>query len=143
MWYDAGRPFLPPGVPTMRLVCWACLLSAVCTARAADFPEPSKLPASTELPDPLVSFKGKKITTKDEWFKERRPELKKLFEHYMYGRLPEERKVAGKVIHEDAKAFGGKATLREIAVYMKKEWPPIHVLLVVPNERKGPLPAFV
>src|SRR5579883_1983240 len=114
------------------------------TARA-DFPEAAKLPASTELPDPLVMFDGKKVTTKDDWFKKRRPELKQLFQYYMYGQLPPAPpKVEAKVLHEDRKAFGGKATLREIALTVgPDDAPKIHLLLVVPNERKRPAPVFV
>src|SRR6478672_5139644 len=56
---------------------------------ATPFPNISELPAVHELPDPLVSFAGKRITTKDEWNEKRRPELKALFQHYMYGYMPE------------------------------------------------------
>ena len=119
---------------------------AVVGAKArADYPSADKLPAVAELPDPLVMFDGKKVTTKDDWFKKRRPELKALFQYYMYGQLPPApSKVEAKVLYEDKKAFGGKATLREIALTVGPEGAPkIHLLLVVPNERKGPAPVFV
>ena len=54
-------------------------------ALAADFPEVAKLPARPELPDPLVMLDGAKVTTKEQWVEKRRPELKELFQHYMYG----------------------------------------------------------
>src|SRR5215472_619895 len=76
------------------------------------FPEPDKLPSHPELPDPLVMFNGERVTSKQQWFDKRRPELKALFQHYMYGYLLPPEKIAAKVDHEDAKAFGGKATLR-------------------------------
>jgi (4-O-methyl)-D-glucuronate---lignin esterase len=50
-----------------------------------DFPAPATLPQRPELPDPLVSFDGRKVETRDQWEKERKPELKSLFQHYMYG----------------------------------------------------------
>jgi len=113
--------------------------------RAADFPAPEKLPSQADFPDPLVMFDGTKVTTKEQWQTKRRPELKKLFEHYMYGVSPRDAlKVESMVLHEDKKAFGGKATLKEIALALQPgEAPPIHLLLVVPNERKGPAPVFV
>jgi hypothetical protein len=113
--------------------------------RAADFPDPDKLPSNPDFPDPLVMFDGTKVTTKEQWEKKRRPELKKLFEHYMYGVSPRDAlKVEAKVLHEDKKAFGGKATLKEVALTLRPgEAPPIHLLLVVPNDRKGPAPVFV
>ena len=54
----------------------------------ASFPEPSALPSQAALPDPLVMFDGRRVTSRDQWFKERRPELKALFQHYMYGAIP-------------------------------------------------------
>ena len=56
---------------------------------AADrFPEPSALPSRPELPDPLVMLDGIRVTAADEWAALRKPELKALFQHYMYGNLP-------------------------------------------------------
>ncbi len=111
----------------------------------ADFPAPEQLPSHPEFPDPLVMFDGTRVTTKEQWETKRRPELKKLFEHYMYGKQPTDRgQVAVKVLHEDAKAFGGKATLKELALSVAPRGaPPVHLLLVVPNDRKGPAPCFV
>jgi hypothetical protein len=127
----------------MRLPLLFLLLTA-CTVMAADFPDPDKLPAKPDFPDPLVMFDGSKVTSREQWFDKRRPELKALFEHYMYGKLPAPRKVEAAVLHEDAGAFGGKAVLREIALRVgPKDWPALHVLLVVPRHVKGPAPVFV
>ena len=56
--------------------------------RAADFPDPDKLPSHPDLPDPLVMLDGTRVTTKEQWETKRRPELKALFQHYMYGVRP-------------------------------------------------------
>ncbi len=112
---------------------------------ANDLPDPDKLPAIPDFPDPLVAFDGTRIRTADQWHKQRRPELKQLFQHYMYGYLPAPCRVRGKVIHEDARAFDGKATLREIQLRFGDDdkAPPVYLLLVVPNERTGPAPVFL
>ena len=108
------------------------------------FPEPDQLPSHPDLPDPLVMFNGERVTSKQQWIDKRRPELKTLFQHCMYGYLPPPAKIEAKVEHEDAKAFDGKATLREVAIAVgPPDVPPIHVLVVVPNQRKGPAPVFV
>ncbi|HTU22202.1 MAG TPA: acetylxylan esterase [Gemmataceae bacterium] len=108
------------------------------------FPEPEQLPSHPDLPDPLVMFNGDRVTTKEQWFDKRRPELKKLFQHYMYGYLPPPAKIKAKVEHEDTKAFGGKATLREVTIsFGPPDTPPIHLLLVASNKRKGPAPVFI
>jgi type 1 glutamine amidotransferase len=123
----------------MRIVSLS-LLSLILLG--ADMPDPDKLPANKDLPDPLVMLDGSRVKTADDWANKRRPELKKLFQHYMYGELPRPRAVQAKVVHEDAKALGGKATLREIRLTIGKA-PGVYVLLVVPNDRKGPVPVFV
>ncbi len=108
------------------------------------FPEPDRLPSHPELPDPLVLFDGERVASKEQWIEKRRPELKALFQHYMYGYLPPPAKIEAKVEHEDAKAFGGKATLRDVTIsFGPPGTPPIQLLLVVPNARKGPAPVFL
>ena len=111
---------------------------------AADFPPPAQLPSRPEFPDPLTTLDGQKVTTVRHWEAVRKPELKELFQHYMYGRYPTVKaSVSGKVLFEDAAAFGGKATLREVAVTMAEGAPPVYVLIAVPNQKGKPAPAFV
>jgi hypothetical protein len=113
-------------------------------AAAADFPEPAKLPSRPDLPDPLVMLDGTPVKTREQWVEKRRPELKALFQHYMYGQLPPAEKVEAKVEREDKKAFDGKATLKEVTLsFGPPDTPKIHLLLVTPNDRKGPAPVFL
>jgi (4-O-methyl)-D-glucuronate---lignin esterase len=109
-----------------------------------DFPPPDKLPANPELPNPLVTVDGSTIATKAEWEAKRRPELKALFEHYMYGRYPAKpQKVTAKVLFEDPKALNGTGTLREVELtFGPPEWPKIHLLVAVPNG-KTPAACFI
>jgi hypothetical protein len=124
----------------MRLL----LLLALLALLGADYPEVEKLPVQAELPDPLVTRDGKKITSADEWRRVAVPQLKKLFEHYEYGPMPPAPKnVEAKVEREDKSALGGKATLREVTLTVAPDAPAIHLLVVVPNDRKGPVPVFV
>lgn len=47
----------------------------------------SKVPAYT-LPDPLLCENGQRVTTVEQWEKQRRPELFRLVTTYMYGKAP-------------------------------------------------------
>jgi hypothetical protein len=126
------------------IVLGACA-SAPAPGVRRDWPEPSALPSHVELPDPLTMFDGRKVTTREQWEKERKPELKSLFQHYMYGFLPAvPSNVTWKVERVDPNFFGGKATKKEVAVSVAPPpCPTINLLVVTPNRRNGPVPAFV
>lgn len=109
-----------------------------------EYPAPSDLPVRAELPDPLVTFDGRKVETPKQWEEERKPELRALFQHYMYGFLPPARPVSSAVRRTEVASLGGKATLREVTLtFSGPSGPAIDLLLVIPNRRSGPVPVFV
>ncbi len=128
----------------MRRSLSSLLILAMTATADAGFPDVSKLPSQPEFPDPLTMIVGRRVATRDQWFNERRPELKDLFQFYMYGYLPPAVPITAKVERTDPKALGGQATLKEVTIaFGPPETPKIHLLLVVPNNRPGPAPVFV
>ncbi len=129
-----------------RRVCplLALWLSAPLLA-AESFPEVWALPSRPELPDPLVMFDGTAVTTRGQWEGERRPELKRLFQHYMYGQMPPAPGgMKYKVRNLGSDCLGGKASLKEILItFGPAPAPSMHLVLVVPNQRKKPVPVFL
>ncbi len=101
---------------------------------AAEYPAPENLPPHAGLPAPLAMLDGTRIATPAEWSSSRAPELRALFQHYMYGVQPAAGEVTGKLLREDRKALGGKATLREVLVSCGLE-APVHLLIFIPNQR--------
>jgi hypothetical protein len=132
-------------VVVLGLLLLAFFLAAWTAVARADFPDPARLPSHPELPDPLLTFNGEPVTSKQQWIDKRRPELKALFEHYMYGRAPQPPdKVTAAVEREDQQFFGGKATKKEVTLsFGPPSAPKLHLLLVVPNARSKPAPAFI
>ena len=120
-----------------------CLLVTLASATvfAADLPAPADLPENP-MPDVLAMRDGSKVTTLAEWKTKRAPELRALFQHYMYGKNPAARPANGKLLREDKSAFGGKATLREVDVDCGLA-APVHLLIVFPNKREKPAPCFL
>jgi hypothetical protein len=118
------------------------MLLASMSAIAADSPAPSALPIQPSLPDPLVARDGSKITTREQWEKLRKPELRELFQHYMYGRQPARPQVEHKLLVEDKAALGGAATLREFDVNAGLDRP-VRLLVVTPNGKTGPRACFL
>lgn len=84
--------------------------------RQPNSPDESKHPNYDELianpypfyPDPLVTESGKKVTSAKMWTKVRRPEIVRLFEDNVYGRIPENTpSVKWEVTSEEKKDFAG------------------------------------
>lgn len=112
---------------------------------AEEFLPVARLPVHPDLPDPLIAFDGSRVATPDDWTARRRPELLRLFQHYMYGFLPPApANLRAKVELSDANYFQGRATKKQVTISFGPDAAPkIHLLLVIPNRRSGPAPVFV
>jgi hypothetical protein len=122
----------------------AFVLSPLAAASGADFPPVDQLPINPELPDPLVMMDGSRVTTKEQWEVQRRPELKALFQHYMYGYLPAAAVVKATQTASGRDLFGGKANWKSLTLkYGSDGTPPLELLLITPNTQKGVPPVFV
>src|SRR3954469_8586941 len=100
----------------------ACLLVGLLSFAAsvmgdvASLPKPEELPVAKELPDPLVCMDGTRVTTRQQWEKQRRPERKRLVQHYMYGYFPPPQKITATVERQRDDYFGGKAVKKEVTI---------------------------
>ena len=103
-----------------------------------------------QLPDALTLKNGKKVTTADVWWKQRRPELVEDIERELYGKLPA--KIPNVTWTEE---IVDRETVGRIPVIAKQltghvnnsEYPLINVdikmVLVVPTNVKGPVPVLM
>jgi hypothetical protein len=111
------------------------------------FPDAASLPAQAALPNPLVNMDGKRVASREEWFQQRRPELKELFAHYMYGPIPPKpARMKATITGEHLDFLGGKATLRLVTLDMapnETNAPRVDLMLILPNQRSGPAPTFL
>lgn len=121
-------------------------LATVSSATVFDYPPFEQLHVNPTLPDPLLLLNGDIVDTVDLWQSRRVPQLKELFQHYMYGVIPQPPKNARyTVVREVSDYFGGKATLREVDMSLEVDGAPtLHLLVVVPNKPVGVAsPVFV
>lgn len=97
------------------------------------------------LPDALTMQNGEKVTSPEQWFNQRRPELYALFEKEMFGRAPgKPSEMHFKLLKQTPDALGGKATFKEVGIYFNKEESQyIRLLVIVPNNVQGPVPTFL
>jgi len=118
----------------LRTVIAMALLAS--TLSAADLPTIDQLPSRPELPDPLKMLDGTPVTTAKQWREERRPELLRLIQHYMYGYAPQPPGITAKVTKTDDTLFDGKGRLKEIEIRINglgDDAPRIHLALFLPK----------
>ncbi|MDP1563248.1 MAG: acetylxylan esterase [Pirellulaceae bacterium] len=99
-----------------------------------------------ELPDPLVTIKGDRVTTTEQWQQVRRPELLRLFEEQMYGRAPGvPSQLHWEIFDEDRKALDGLAVRKQVRIYFGpgKAGPKMDLLMWLPNQATERVPFFL
>ena len=141
------RSALPAPYPAVTSFL-ACLLlwPVSADAQPAGFQyEESKVP-SYELPDPLVFADGRPVPDAAAWRVRRRPEIVRLFEEHVYGRVP--RRPASsrfRVLSEDENALRGRAVrkLIEISFTASRRGPSMEMLLYIPRGAGSPPPVFL
>ncbi len=112
--------------------------------------DPSLANPCPQLPDILTMKNGKKVTTADMWWHQRRPEIVEDFEREVYGRLPKNiPKVTWSVKVTDREFVGFTPVIaRQLTGHVdNSEYPLINVdikmMLVVPMNVKGPVPVLM
>jgi hypothetical protein len=103
-----------------------------------------------QLPDILITKNGKKVTTADQWWKQRRPEIAEDIEREVYGRLPKNIPTVKWTVKITDKEFVGWTPViakQLIGHVDNSEYPLIDVdikmTLVVPTNVKGPVPVLM
>jgi hypothetical protein len=88
---------------------------------------------------------GTKVKTKTDWNTKRRPELKAMFQHYMYGAIPPKPAQINFVVTATHTNFlEGRATLKLVTIsFGAPDAPKIDLLLVTPRGRRQPAPVFL
>lgn len=80
----------------------------------------SKVPIF-KLPNPLKTFKGKKVKNVKHWEKDRRPELLAFFTQNVYGEVPGELEIASfEVVEQSDDAINGTAKRKQVEITLKK-----------------------
>lgn len=110
----------------------------------------SKANPCPQLPDVLTLKNGKKITTADSWWKQRRPEIIEDFEREVYGRLPNNIPQVTWTVKITDREFIGRTPIvaKQLVGHVdNKDCPSINVdinmMLVVPTNVKGPVPVLM
>jgi hypothetical protein len=98
------------------------------------------------LPDVLRLANGQAVRDADTWFKQRRPEILKLFRTEIFGHVPDNAPaVKWRVAATEADALGGKAVLKRVVGTMgdRPDGPRIRLSLYLPAKAEGPVPVIL
>lgn len=102
------------------------------------------------LPDPLVCNDGTKVTTPDQWWEKRRPEIVEQFDHEVYGRVPKDAPaVTWEVLETKEDKVGDiPAITKRLAGHVDNSRCPeikvdIQLTLSTPADAKGPVPVMM
>src|SRR5262245_20220213 len=130
-----------PTVTALLALCAFLLVGCTTSATPRVLPEVSTLPTQSTLPDSLIMFDGRRVTTPAQWQGERRRELKEMFEYYMYGPIPLKPKQQTFVALAEYRDFlNNQATLKLLTIETgPTPAPKIDLMLVLPNRRSGPV----
>jgi hypothetical protein len=117
---------------------------AVKTGHISNYDEAKVKPYT--LPDPLVLASGKPVTDARTWERQRRPEIMRLYETEIYGRVPAAApKVAWQVTGTETGAREGTVTIKRIAgaIGTAADAPKIALTLYTPPNAKGRVPIIL
>ncbi len=112
--------------------------------------DPAKANPFPDLPKVLTLRNGRKVTTADIWWKQRRPEIVEDFEREVYGRIPANvPKVTWTVVETVNTQIGGIPVIgKQLNGHLDNSSYPaidvnIRMALVVPANAKGPVPVLM
>ena len=131
------------------VACCGPMIPAACAQQAGANYDEAKVGHFPPL-DPLTTADGRKVTTPDLWSQVRRPELLRLFETEMYGKVPQPPEPIRPMVRlrsEDTNALGGTAVRREVTIAFSEnlDGPRMDLLIYLPKDA-GPsrrAPAFL
>jgi len=104
-----------------------------------------KVPPYT-LPDPLLLADGQPVRDAATWFARRRPEILKLYEEDIYGRVPANApRVRFEVAQTIPDALDGQAVFKLVLIHFgdKPDGPTVHLHMYLPAKAAGPVPLLL
>jgi hypothetical protein len=102
------------------------------------------------VPEALVLNNGEKVTTAEQWWKQRRPQIVEGFEKYVYGRIPANvPNVTWTIVASEKESLGFHPVIaKQLSGHVdNSSYPAISVdlrmTLVTPANAKGPVPVLI
>lgn len=133
--------------PYVLRICALCLIATIKigAVRADEFNYDESLVPEFTLPDALHTSDGRTVDSAEMWQNVRRPEILRLFEQHVFGRRPRIEPQFKSVRHESATVRDGAVIREQHTIYLTGDdsGPSIDVLIYLPANASGPVPAFL
>lgn len=125
------------------LLTAASALGAVAHSQEANYDE-SKVP-QYELPDPLLTIDGRTVDSAKMWTQVRRPEVLRLFEQHIFGRLPQIDVTLRTRVHECTPVLEDRGVREQYTIYFTDDdsGPSVDVLVFRPSSDETLVPAVL
>lgn len=120
------------------------LRRALRTGHVSNYDETKVAPYT--LPDPLVTSDGRRVGDARTWLARRRPEIVRLYETEIYGRIPANTpKVTWEAGETDPAARGGIAVMKRVVgrIGGAPDGPRINLTVYTPAKATGPVPLIL
>ena len=120
------------------------LRRALKTGHVSNYDE-AKVPPYT-LPDPLVMADGRRVTDAATWKTRRRPEILRIYETEIFGRIPANTpKVTWEVVDRGEPAKGGTAVMRRVVgrIGTAADGPRMSLTIYTPSKAGKPVPLIL
>lgn len=114
------------------------------TGHVSNYDE-AKVPPYT-LPDPLVMADGRRVTDAATWKTRRRPEILRIYETEIFGRIPANTpKVTWEVVDRGEPAKGGTAVMRRVVgrIGTAADGPRMSLTIYTPSKAGKPVPLIL
>ncbi|MDN3689151.1 glucuronyl esterase domain-containing protein [Cyclobacterium jeungdonense] len=99
------------------------------------------------LPDPLTKSNGEKVSNSEDWTKNRRPEIVRIFEQEQFGSVPgKPSEMRFDVFDKGTPAFSGKAIRKQVRIYFTKDTVSDHnmdMVIYLPAKATAPSPLLL
>jgi hypothetical protein len=99
-----------------------------------------------QLPDPLRLANGKPVRDAKTWYRQRRPEIVRLFEENQFGRSPAPpRNLSYHAFDPGTPVFSGRAIRKQTTIYFspEKTGPQMDLLVYLPVKTQKPVPLLL
>src|SRR5881628_2595959 len=120
------------------------LRKALKTGHISNYDESKVAPYT--LPDPLVMSDGRRVTDAGTWRTRRRPEIMRMYETDIYGRIPANApKMTWEVVDTDPAAKGKTAIMRRAVgrIGTAADGPRVTMMIYTPSKASRPVPLIL